>query len=108
MKKIRPLTLLTKLASLVKLTGRKTSHDLSNDRLTCRQQELITGGLGAKKPPRLAFSEAQKSNDNSEKQQLNTKICELVVGGVVAKKPPRVARVSTDLKPDNPMDCVQG
>ncbi|RZM74778.1 hypothetical protein C3B51_19445 [Pseudoalteromonas rubra] len=193
MKKICPLTFLTKLASLTNLTGRGTGQNLSNEKtLSTGQEELVSGCgpyrpaeprirgpykprrpsaadaqiesnideqvlskdasalvsgssgykppriasetaqtpnsnnitaqshlntkycalvagcAGAKKPPRRAFSEAQKPNENSDKQLLSTKVCELVTGGVVAKKPPRVARVSTDLKPDNPMDYVQG
>lgn len=68
------------------------------------ESSRISGGAGAKKPPRRAFSEAQKLNTYSEKQQLNTKLCELVSGGSLAVKPPRAAHFI----PYIPEDTSQG
>ncbi|WP_125557508.1 hypothetical protein [Pseudoalteromonas rubra] len=85
MKKIRPLTLLTKLASLVKLTGRKMSRDLSNDKSLSGGQGLLVTGCGPwnSHKPTLTKVNGQPCINNGN----NSSIC----GGGTAFKPIRPA-----------------
>ncbi|WP_010380552.1 hypothetical protein [Pseudoalteromonas rubra] len=94
MKKIRPLTLLTKLASLVKLTDRKMSRGLSNNKCLSGGQGLLVTGCGpyrsdkpsSKGPYKPVRPEACEVN---AVQVLSEDLSMGVMGGTTAKKPPR-------------------
>lgn len=124
MKKIRPLTLLTTLASLVKLTDRKMGRDLSNDKsLTCGQKKFVAGcglyrpdGLGTQTVTELnnGTSSLVTGGTGSKKpamkcvflHTIDNNICSTISGGGTPFKPPRVARL--DIPPKYTEESSQG
>ncbi|WP_157576936.1 hypothetical protein [Pseudoalteromonas rubra] len=94
MKKIRPLTLLTKLASLVKLTDRKMSRDLSNDKSLLGGQKKFVAGCGLYRSDKPSAKGPYKpvrpgACEVNAVQVLSEDLSMGVMGGTTAKKPPR-------------------
>ncbi|MCF2909533.1 hypothetical protein L1285_14505 [Pseudoalteromonas sp. DL2-H2.2] len=99
MKKIRPLTLLTKLATLTNLTGKEKGQALSNKKtLSTDQGELISGcGIYEPNDPRVkgATSDKQVSSSGTHTAKfnpsLNDDLSSKVSGGLVVN-PAKVDR----------------
>ncbi|TMP22878.1 hypothetical protein CWB99_23765 [Pseudoalteromonas rubra] len=136
MKKIRPLTLLTKLASLVKLTGRDMGRDLSNDNSLSGCQKEFVSGCGPYRPDEphvnrpykqveakdsdittaILFADSRISKNSRKllgEQRLRTKkinlnTCNIVLGGLGATKPPRAQATSTEIPPKQKKAGTQG